>query len=70
MSDGRDARRILCLKADHKLQNRVDYLASRSSGGTITPDEQQEYGKYVSYGIFVVILKSKSRQILAVDQSK
>lgn len=64
------ARRILSLKADRKLQDRVDYLASRSSDGTITPDEQQEYGKYVSYGTFVAILKSKSRQLLAVDQSK
>ena len=62
--------RILGLKADRKLQDRVDYLASRSAEGTITPEEQVEYSKYVSYGTFVAILKSKSRQLLAVDQSK
>ena len=64
------ARRILGLKADRKLQDRVDYLASRSAEGTIAAEEQVEYGKYVSYGTFVAILKSKSRQLLAVDQSK
>ena len=64
------ARRILGLKADRKLQDRVDYLASRSAEGTITPEELVEHSKYVSYGTFVAILKSKSRQLLAVDQSK
>ncbi len=59
------ARRILCLKADRILQDRVDYLASRSAEGTITREEQVEYGQCVSYGTFVAILKSKSRQILA-----
>ena len=59
------ARRLLALKADAKLQARVDDLADRHSQGRLTPEEQAEYGKYVSYSTFVGILKSKARQLLA-----
>lgn len=59
------ARRIVGLRADRKVQARVDYLARRSSQGKITPAERAEYGKYVSYGTFVAILKSKARQLLS-----
>ena len=58
------ARRILGLKADRKLQSRVNFLAERSVSGTITPDELAEYGNYVTFGTFVAILKSKARQLL------
>src|SRR5713226_5572157 len=59
------ARRLLALKADPVLQARVDDLADRHSQGLLTPDEQAEYGKYVSFSTFVAILKSKARQLLA-----
>ena len=59
------ARRLLDLKADAKLQARVDYLAGRSAGGLLTPEERAEYGTYVTFGTFVAILKSKARQLLA-----
>jgi hypothetical protein len=59
------ARRLLALKADPKLQARVDDLARRHSRGELTPEEQAEYGHYVSYSTFVAILKSKARQLLA-----
>ncbi len=59
------ARLVLALKADKKLQARVNALAERNRAGRITPDELDEYGKYVSYGTFVAILKSKARQRLS-----
>jgi hypothetical protein len=59
------ARRLLALKADPKLQARVDDLAKRHSLGALTPEEQSEYGGYVSFSTFVAILKSKARQLLA-----
>jgi hypothetical protein len=59
------ARRLLALKADPKLQSRVDDLATRHSRGEPTPEEQAEYGHYVTYSTFVAILKSKARQLLA-----
>jgi hypothetical protein len=63
------ARRVLALKADPDLQARVDDLAGRNSRGALTPEEQAEYGRYVSYSTFVAILKSKARQILAHSPS-
>jgi hypothetical protein len=59
------ARRVLALKADPELQARVDYLAGRSSEGSLTPDEHAEYRSYVTFGTFVAVLKSKARQLLA-----
>jgi hypothetical protein len=59
------ARRLLALKADPKLQVLVDDLAERHSRGALTPEEQAEYGSYVSFSTFVAILKSKARQLLA-----
>ena len=59
------ARRLLALRADPKLQARVDDLAGRHSQGLLTAEEQAEYGRYVSYSTFVAILKSKARQLLS-----
>lgn len=59
------ARRLLALKADPRLQAHVDDLAERHSRGVLTPEEQAEYGCYVSFSTFVAILKSKARQLLA-----
>ena len=43
----------------------IDDLAARHSEGRLNPDEQAEYGKYVSFSTFIAILKSKARQLLA-----
>lgn len=59
------ARLVAELKADRKLQARVNALAERNRSGRITQDERDEYRQYVSYGTFVAILKSKARQKLA-----
>jgi len=59
------ARRVLALKADRKLQARVDELAERSREGLLTPAEHAQYTSYVKFGTFVAILKSKARQLLA-----
>ena len=59
------ARRLLALKANPKLQARVDELASRHRHRLLTPEEQAEYGRYVSNSTFAAILKSKARQLLA-----
>lgn len=64
------ARRLLALKADAKLQARVDDLAGRHSRGALTPEEQAEYGGYVYFDTFVAILKSKARQLLAASSGE
>lgn len=58
------ARRVLALKPDPEVQARVDEMASRHTEGQLTPQEQAEYGRYVSYATFIAILKSKARQLL------
>lgn len=62
------ARRLLELKASAKVQAHVDDLAERHGQGLLSPEEQADYGKYVSYSTFVAILKSKARQVLANSQ--
>ncbi len=64
------ARRVLALKADGELQGRVDDLAARHSEGKLSPEEQAEYGRYVSFSTFLAILKSKARQLLAGTQGE
>jgi hypothetical protein len=59
------ARRLLALKADSKLQTRVNYLADRCNEGVLTPKESAEYEHYVTFSTFVAILKSKARRRLA-----
>ena len=61
------ARRLLALKADAALQACVEEMADRHREGLLSPDEQAEYGNYVSYSTFVAILKSKARQLLAAS---
>jgi hypothetical protein len=64
------ARRLLALKADSKLQARVDDLANRHGQGLLTPEEKAEYGGYVYFDTFVAIMKSKARQLLANSLGK
>jgi hypothetical protein len=58
------ARRLIALKPDSELQQRMDDMATRHTEGRLTPDEEAEYGRMVSYATFVAILKSKARQLL------
>src|SRR5437762_3178152 len=50
-------RRLLALKPDPDLQACVDTMATRHTEGQLTPEEQAEYGRYVSYATFIAILK-------------
>jgi hypothetical protein len=64
------ARRVVMLKADPKLQARVNYLAGQCNEGLLTTEEKAEYSSYVSFGTFVAILKSKARQLLVQHTSE
>jgi hypothetical protein len=59
------ARRLIALKPDLELEKRMDDMATRHTEGRLTPAEQAEYGRLVSYATFVAVLKSKARQLLA-----
>ena len=58
------ARRLLALKADPKLQARVDYLAGRCNEGMLTPEERAEYESFVRFNDIVAILQAKARQLI------
>ena len=64
------ARRLLALKPDPELMARVDEMATRHTEGRLTPEETAEYGRYVSYATFIVILKAKARQLLAAPHGE
>ena len=64
------AQRLLALKADPESETRVEYLAGRCRQGLLRPDEQAECGNYVTFGMFVAILNSKARQLLANSQGE
>jgi hypothetical protein len=59
------ARRLVSLKPNRKLEALVEKLGRKSSEGTLTDQEREEYGRYVSFGTFIAMLKSKARLLLA-----
>jgi hypothetical protein len=64
------ARRLLALRPDPELERRVDEMATRHTEGRLTPSEEAEYGRYVSYATFIAILKSKARQLLTASHGE
>jgi len=62
------AQRIIELRADAKLQSRVDELADKANLGSLNEAEHAEYEKYVSFASFVTLLQIKAKNVL-VQQS-
>jgi hypothetical protein len=58
------AERIASLRADDKLQARVDELAHKANAGTLTDDERSQYEQYVSFSQFVTLLQIKARNLM------
>jgi len=58
------AQRISSMKADEETQARLDFLATRSNDGQLTPDEQQEYRDYVDAIDLISVLQLKARSYL------
>ena len=55
------ARRLVHLKADVKIQARVDELARKCNEGERTSAERSEYERYVTVGNLIAILQAKAR---------
>jgi hypothetical protein len=58
------ARAIVKLRADPKLQARMDELAEKCNEGKLTPQEREEYEASIRFGNFIAILQAKSRALL------
>lgn len=59
------ARALLGLRADAETQARLEELADKSTEGTLTEAERDEYQAYVSAIDFLTVLQSKARAMLA-----
>ncbi len=58
------AQRLVDLRADAKLQDRIDELADKSNAGALTPPEHAEYEQYVRLWQFMTLLQAKAREVL------
>ena len=62
------AEQILALRADAKLQARLEELAEKSTEGALTLDERSEYETYIHAIDFITILQAKARIVLGHDR--
>jgi hypothetical protein len=58
------AAKVAELQADKVTQDRVDYLADRSSEGLLTPEEREEYAGYLHAIDVIAVLQAKARKLL------
>ena len=58
------ARELVNLRADPAMQERLDELADKSTEGTLTDDEREEYETYVHAIDFIAILQAQARNLL------
>jgi hypothetical protein len=58
------ARKIVDLRADATLQNRIDELAEKANHGTLNETERAEYDQYLAAFHFVTLMQSKARRLL------
>lgn len=59
------ARKILNLRADAGLQQRVDELRRKANEGSLTPDEEADYREFVEAVDVISILQAKARRFLS-----
>jgi hypothetical protein len=59
------ARSLVGLRADRRVQARVDTLARKCNRGTLTEAERAEYESYVTVGEVIAILQARARYRLA-----
>lgn len=67
--DRRSAEALLRLRADERLQSRIEELAERCTEGLLSEDEREEYDGLIRVGNFIAILQDKARQQLASDHA-
>ena len=58
------AAKVADLRADEAMQDRIDYLAQRSSEGLLTAKEREEYAGYLHAIDVIALLQAKARSLL------
>ncbi len=59
--DAESARRVIELRVDPPVQERIDKLGERANEGLLTDDERVEYEALINAADFISILKAKAR---------
>ena len=62
------ARKLVTLRADPTVQERLDELADKSTEGILTDDEHSEYEAYIHAIDFISILQVQARRLLKNTQ--
>ena len=65
--DRESAQRVIELRFDAAVQEKVDVLAERANEGLLTEDERADYEALVNAADFVSVLKLKARQQLRLQ---
>jgi hypothetical protein len=58
------AAKIVRLRADDGMQERIDDLAERSNEGSLSAEEQEEYAGYLHAIDVIAVLQAKARSLL------
>jgi hypothetical protein len=53
---------VLAVKPDQPLRERIEELAARSTEGTLSSDEREEYAGYVRANNFVAVLRREAKK--------
>ena len=59
------AQKIAEIRVDPDLDERVRELGQKANDGTISPEEDAEYKRYIEVGGFLNVLKAKARFVLS-----
>ena len=59
------ASKLVSLRADPVVQDKIDSLAEKCNEGRLTPEERAEYEIYVNFIHFMAIFQAKARRFLA-----
>ncbi|MDB6118044.1 MAG: hypothetical protein JWO08_1825 [Verrucomicrobiaceae bacterium] len=59
---------VLALKADPKVQERIEELACKSTEGALSEEDREEYEGYIRANKFVAILRRQARHRAGVAE--
>jgi hypothetical protein len=62
--DAESARRLVELRVDPPVQDRIDTLGERANEGTLSAEERAEYEALINAADFISILKLKAKRHL------
>ncbi len=57
------AQRLIALRAPVDVQQRTEEFTAKSTDGSLTRDEAEEYQALVSAGSFIALLQAEARQV-------